>query len=193
MYTGRFTRKLPAKLNWENWPWIVFECSCSRNYVARQYGSAVDTLSANEMTMWKWNSKTKVQQEHDKANKMTILSAKTQISLCICALWSAFAVGMKNVCVLKAHSEDSYQAGQMRRLIWAFDGGKCDIILLDFVILWLKWKLIPQYWMPTLLFEAWNFMRRCNLREMLYCNIWHWDVLLSEDKFEAHQYYVCIS
>ena len=68
-------------------------------------------------------------------------TAKTQISLSICPVWSessqcAMCVA-KNPSFLHADSEDSDQTGQMPRLIWVFTGRTCYFVY--FVVRWLSY------------------------------------------------------
>ena len=71
---------------------------------------------------------------HDKANKMAVRKAKTQISLGIhpvwlecslCAEWVA-----KDPSFIRADSEDSDQTGLMPKLIWVFAGRTCICFVL---------------------------------------------------------------
>ena len=62
----------------------------------------------------------------DKTNKMTVHSAKTQISLGIRPVWSESSLSawrkLGSLATHWAHSKDSDQTGQMPRLIWVFAG-----------------------------------------------------------------------
>ena len=62
--------------------------------------------------------------QHDKTNKVTVHTAKTQISLGIRQVWSESSLCAqwvaKDPSFLHADSEDSYQTGQMLRLIRVF-------------------------------------------------------------------------
>ena len=63
---------------------------------------------------------------HDKANKMIVCPAKTQISLGIHPVWSESSLCAQWVAkdprFLIADSEDSDQTGQMPRLVWVLAG-----------------------------------------------------------------------
>ena len=63
---------------------------------------------------------------HDKTNRMTVPSAKTQISLGIRPVWSESSLCVQWVAkdprFLQADSEDSDQTERMPRLIWVFAG-----------------------------------------------------------------------
>ena len=63
---------------------------------------------------------------HDKTNKVTVRSAKTQISLGICPVWSESLLSawrkLGSLATHWAHSEDSDQTGRMPRLIWVSTG-----------------------------------------------------------------------
>ena len=60
---------------------------------------------------------------HDKANKMAVRSAKTQISLGICLVWSVFAVRMRKALVL------SYPLGARQRLWSDWVDAQADLSL----------------------------------------------------------------
>ena len=74
---------------------------------------------------------------HDmtKPNKMSVCPAKTQISLGICPVWSESSLCAQWVAkdpkVLRVHSEDSDQTGQMHRLIWVFAGRTLILLVLS--------------------------------------------------------------
>ena len=78
---------------------------------------------------------------HDKANKMTVHPAKTQISLGIHLVWSESSLCAqwvaKDPSFLHANSEDSDQPGRMPRLIWVFAGCTCHFV--GFVMRQLYW------------------------------------------------------
>ena len=69
---------------------------------------------------------------HDKANKMTVRPAKTQISLGIRPVWSESSLCTewvaKDPSFLHADNEDSDQTGRMPRLIWVFAGRTCHFV-----------------------------------------------------------------
>ena len=69
---------------------------------------------------------------HDKTNKVTVRTAKTQISLGIHPVWSESSLSAqwvaKNPRFLHAESEDSDQTGRMPRLIWVFAGRTCHFV-----------------------------------------------------------------
>ena len=69
---------------------------------------------------------------HDKTNKMTVRSAKTQISLSIRPVWLESSLCAKWVAkdpsFLHADSEDSDQTGRMPMLIWVFAGRTCHFV-----------------------------------------------------------------
>ena len=58
---------------------------------------------------------------HDKTNKVTVHPAKTQISLCICPVWSGFAVRMKKAWAL------SYPLSAQRRHWSDWAGAQADL------------------------------------------------------------------
>ena len=72
---------------------------------------------------------------HDKTNKMTMRTAKTQISLGIRPVWSQSSLCAqwvaKNPSFLHADSEDSDQTGRMPRLIWVFAGRTLILLVLS--------------------------------------------------------------
>ena len=61
--------------------------------------------------------------QHDKTNKVSVRSAKTQISLGICPVWSVFAVCMKKAWVL------SYPLSAQRTLWSDWADAKADLSL----------------------------------------------------------------
>ena len=69
---------------------------------------------------------------HDKTNKMTVRSAKTQFSLGIHPVWSESSLCAqwvaKDPSFLHADSEDSGQTGRMPSLIWVFAGRTCHFV-----------------------------------------------------------------
>ena len=69
---------------------------------------------------------------HDKTNKMILRPAKTQISLCICPVWSESSLCAqwvaKDPSFLHADSEDSVHTGRMPRLIWVFAWRTCHFV-----------------------------------------------------------------
>ena len=73
---------------------------------------------------------------HDKTSKMTMLPAKTQISLGIRPVWSESSLCArwvaKDPSFLHADSEDSDQTGRMPRLIWVFAGRTLILLVLSF-------------------------------------------------------------
>ena len=75
---------------------------------------------------------------HDKPNKMSVRSAKTQISLGICPVWSESSLCAqwvaKDPSYLQADREDSDQTGQMPRLIWVFSGRKVTVTFVLLVL-----------------------------------------------------------
>ena len=111
---------------------------------------------------------------HDKTNKMTMRSAKTQISLGIrpgwsesslCAQWVA-----KDPSFLHADSEDSDQTGRMPRLIWVFAGRTATLVVLSwggsFYDLKMNWAYIMKYKiehsiLSLLLFTVWPSLSFC--------------------------------
>ena len=123
----------------------------------------------------------------DKTNKMTVRPAQTRISLgthpvwsesLLCAQWVA-----KDPSFLQADSEDSYQTGQMPRLIWVFAERSHFV---GFVTRWLKclygsqWKC--KYYMknnPEWLFDAaWNVV--------LWITFWYAKQLFSRYNFNPY-------
>ena len=73
--------------------------------------------------------------QHDKTNKVTVRTAKTQISLGIRPVWSESLLCAqwvaKNASFLHADSEDSDQTGWMPRLIWVFAGRTVILLVLS--------------------------------------------------------------
>ena len=71
----------------------------------------------------------------DKTNKMTVRTAKTQISLGIRPVWSESSLCAQWVAkapsFLHADSEDSDQTGRMPRLIWVFAGRTTTLLVLS--------------------------------------------------------------
>ena len=69
---------------------------------------------------------------HDKTNKMTVRSAKTEISLGIRPVWSESSLCAqwvaKDSSFLHADSKASDQTGRMPRLIWVFAGRTCHFV-----------------------------------------------------------------
>ena len=72
---------------------------------------------------------------------------KSHIILCICAAWSETSLSawrhFASLAIQNAHSEDSDQTAQMRRLIWIFAGRTCPEI--RFLTLRLKWLCMLIY------------------------------------------------
>ena len=72
---------------------------------------------------------------HDKTNKMTVLPAKTQISLGICPVWSESSLSalrkLESLATHWAHGKDSDQTGRMPRLIWVFAGHTVIFLVLS--------------------------------------------------------------
>ena len=72
---------------------------------------------------------------HNKTNKMTVLPAKTQISLGIRTVWSESSLSAwRNLGPLATHwaqNEDSDQTGRMPRLIWVFAGRIVILLVLS--------------------------------------------------------------
>ena len=69
---------------------------------------------------------------HDKTNKMTVRTAKTQISLGIRPVWSVSSLStwrkLGSLAIHWAHSEDYDQTGRMHRLIWVVAGHTCHFV-----------------------------------------------------------------
>ena len=72
---------------------------------------------------------------HDKANKMSVRPAKTQISLGIRPVWSESSLYAqwvaKDPSFLHADSEDSDQTGRTPRLNWVFAGRTLILLVLS--------------------------------------------------------------
>ena len=83
-------------------------------------------LILNSSALWRLLSHRMCGLQHDKTNKMSVRSAKTQISLGIHPVWSESSRCPQWV-DKDPHSEDSDRTGQMPRLIWVFAG--CTVIL----------------------------------------------------------------
>ena len=72
---------------------------------------------------------------HDKTNKMSVRSAKTQISLGIRPVWSESSLctwrNLGSLATHWVHSEDSDQTGRIPRLIWVFTGRTLILLVLS--------------------------------------------------------------
>ena len=70
-----------------------------------------------------------------KPTKWSVRSAKTQISLGICPVWSESSLSawrkLGSIATHWAHSEDSDQTGRMPRLIWVFAGRSVILLVLS--------------------------------------------------------------
>ena len=77
----------------------------------------------------------KYEPPHDKTNKMTVRSAKTQVSLGIRPVWSESSLSawrkLGSLATHWAHSEDSDQTGRMPRLSWVFTGAHAILFVLS--------------------------------------------------------------
>ena len=95
-----------------------------------------------------------IEPPHDKTNEMTMLPAKTQISLGIHPVWSESSLfaqwEAKDPSFLHADSEDSDWTRQMARLIWVFDGHTDNFVGL--VMRWLNSSYCnnPVFWQKGL-------------------------------------------
>ena len=73
--------------------------------------------------------------QHDKTHKISVRSAKTQISLGIRPIWSEISLpawrNLRSLATHWAHSEDSDQTGRMPRLIWVFAGRTLILLVLS--------------------------------------------------------------
>ena len=96
-------------------------CIC-RLIINQVNGAVVQTYFANQF-----------EPRHDKTNKMTVRSAKTQISLAILSVWSESSLCTQWVAkdpkFLQAGSEDFDQTGRMPRLIWVFAGRTVTLLV----------------------------------------------------------------
>ena len=76
-----------------------------------------------------------IEPPHNKTNKMTMRTTKTQISLSIHPVWSESSLCTQWVAkdprFLHADSEDSDQTGWMPRLIWVFAGRITTLLVLS--------------------------------------------------------------
>ena len=84
-----------------------------------------------------------IEEIEPKRQKTYLHPVKTQVSLCICAVWSessltAFWI-VKGVKFLYADNEDSDQTTRMRSLIWVFVGYRCQRV--RYIMLRIKYKL----------------------------------------------------
>ena len=72
---------------------------------------------------------------HDKTNKVSVHTVKTQISLGIRPVWSESSLSawrkLGSLATHWAHSEDSDHTGRMPRLIWVFAGRKVILLVLS--------------------------------------------------------------
>ena len=84
----------------------------------------------------------------DKTKKMTVRTAKTQINLGICSVWSESSLCTqwvaKEPSFFHADSEDSDQTGQIPRLIRVFAGRTCRFV---------KRQIIFKFWWPWLFLD----------------------------------------
>ena len=101
-----------------------FFCSCIR---------LVSLYYKRKMGQWLVMSSVTINEPpHDKNNKLTVHSAKTQISLGIRPVWSESSLCTqlvaKDLSFLHADSEDSDQTRQMPRLIRVFSGRTCHFV-----------------------------------------------------------------
>ena len=79
------------------------------------------------------------EQRHDKTNKMRLHSAKTQISMGICPVWSEASLSawrkLESLATHWrthwAHSKESDQTGWMPKLIWVFAGRTLILLVLS--------------------------------------------------------------
>ena len=79
-------------------------------------------------------SRSIIEPQHDKTNKMSVRPGKTQISLGIRPDWSVFAVRMKKAWVLSyplSAVPRLWSDWQMPRLIWVFDGRTLILFVLS--------------------------------------------------------------
>ena len=111
--------------------------------------SCVWILTANFKRWWKYTAKVKISKffennqrwnllyepRHDRTNKVTARPAKTQISLGVRPVWSAFSLCAqwvaKDLSFLHPDSEESDQTGRMPRLIWVFAGRTLTLLVLS--------------------------------------------------------------
>ena len=77
----------------------------------------------------------KAKPPHDKTNKVSVHSAKTQISLGIRPVWSESSLSawrkLGSLATHWVHSEDSDQTGRMPRLIWVFAWRTLTLLVLS--------------------------------------------------------------
>ena len=82
-----------------------------------------------------WKIEIKFEPRHDKANRMTVHPAKTQISLGIRPVWAESSLSawrkLGFLATHQAHSKDSDQTGRMPRLIWVFAGRTLVLLVLS--------------------------------------------------------------
>ena len=76
-----------------------------------------------------------IEPRHDKTSKMSVRTAKTQLSLGIRPVWSESSLCAqwvaKDPSFLYADSKDSDQTGRMPRLIWVFAGRTAILLVLS--------------------------------------------------------------
>ena len=119
-------------------------CSCTGVYLFTMcIGILVPSLTlATSFRKLKIDQNYTDEPPHVKTNKMTVHTAKTQISLGICPVWSESSLCAewvaKDPSFLHADSEDSDQTGRMPSLIWVFARQTCHFV--GFVVSWLKWS-----------------------------------------------------
>ena len=118
---------------WEKWlkekqGWMIKLSSISQWMPTFPYKGQANILDSDQMPQntapW-----------HDTTNKMTVCTAKTQISLGIRPVWSESSLCTqwvaKDPSFLNADSEDSDQTGWMPRLIWVFVGRTPILLVLS--------------------------------------------------------------
>ena len=113
--------------------WVHTVCLCPKNVSLSTQGSKViEKINFLSICSFRLPVQTSVstlaqsspyELQHDKTNKMSVRSAKTQISLGIRPVWSVFAARMKKPWVLiylLSTQRRPDQTGRMPRLIWVF-------------------------------------------------------------------------
>ena len=85
---------------------------------------------------------------HDKTNSVTVLPAKTQISLGARPAWSESSLSSwrkrGSLATHWAHSEDCDQTGRMPRLIGVFVGGLATVFFMRQLIIWIQHESVHE-------------------------------------------------
>ena len=112
---------------------LIFQClqfDCRLYYQIGSNGSGSVRYSMETLLTGSFNT---TEPRHGKTNKVTVRTAKTQISLCIRPVRSESSAwrNLGSLATHWAHSEDSGQTGRMPRLIWVFAGRTLILLVLS--------------------------------------------------------------